>query len=363
MENNIIIPMDIQNEAREYGIEAKKAANLLGNLPQLKTERLEYERQFNEVIRLDIDAPDTPKRAKELRLKIKENRTKGIMVWHKHTKDYFLKGGQFVDAIKRKEEAINVKMEYDLEQIENYQEYKKQKEQDELRQKRLKEMQPYLNEIGNTPTIDFGLISEEEYQSHYEFVKFKYEQKIQKEKEEERQRLELERFLQKVKERKNRLLPYYHFIPDFDELDFKNMSDADVDALIAKAESIKETQRLEAEAAKQKAREAEAALEAERKKIAAERSAMLEKMQQERIEKEKLELEIRRKNAEEERKRKEELQKEAELKNASDKVLLYNFSQKVRNLYADIPEVKGERAANKLDAVQQHLDAILNILK
>jgi len=49
-----------------------------------------------------------------LRLKIVKNRTQGINKWHKVNKEFFLTGGKFVDAIKRKEIQVNESMEEKL---------------------------------------------------------------------------------------------------------------------------------------------------------------------------------------------------------------------------------------------------------
>ena len=70
----------------EYGIAENKATELIGNLPQIKAERDILENQYNEVILLDIEDSETSKRARELRLQIRNNRTKGIDIWHKTTK-------------------------------------------------------------------------------------------------------------------------------------------------------------------------------------------------------------------------------------------------------------------------------------
>lgn len=169
----------------EFGIEEKKANELIGDLlPQIKTERGVLIAQFNEVIKMDIENPESAKKARELRLLIQKNRTQGFNVWHKNAKDLFLKGGQFVDAIKRMEIAINEKMETDLEEIEKHQERKEAERLAKLQQERMSLIEPYLE---NTFGLDLAIMSEEMFESFLIGSRQKFEVK------KEAERLELER--------------------------------------------------------------------------------------------------------------------------------------------------------------------------
>lgn len=150
-------------DPKEYQIEESKAKELLGNLPQIQLERDVLQKQFNEVIKLDIDDKETSKVAKELRLKVLKNRTQGLGTWHKTTKDYFLKGGQFVDAIKRKEEAVNVDMETTLEAIEKHAE-----NQEKERIKKLQELRVLLisEYIEDTTGLDLGNMQDDVFEAY-----------------------------------------------------------------------------------------------------------------------------------------------------------------------------------------------------
>ena len=46
-------------KAQDYGIEEKQEQELLGNLPQIKKERDILETQYSEVIKLDVESPDS----------------------------------------------------------------------------------------------------------------------------------------------------------------------------------------------------------------------------------------------------------------------------------------------------------------
>ncbi len=175
----------------EYGIEESKANELVGNLPQIIAERELLSAQYDEVVRMDIESPQTAIRANELRKLIKNNRTKGIEVWHKTTKDYFLKGGQFVDAIKRKEIAENERMENALEEIENYAEKKEAERKESLRLARVEQLQPYSEFV--PMGINLGELSEEEYQKIFNGSKLQMEAKLEAERKAEEERIEAER--------------------------------------------------------------------------------------------------------------------------------------------------------------------------
>jgi hypothetical protein len=230
----------------EFGIEPTQANELLSNLPQIIEERKIMEQQFNEVVKLDIEDLETSKKAKQLRLLIQKNRTQGINVWHKTTKDYFLKGGQFVDAIKRKEIAINERMENDLEQIEKHAEIKEAKRLDELEADRKGTLEPFAE------FVPFGInlraLSEEDFEKVLTGAKMQFEAN-----QKELERIEAERIAKEKAE-----------------------------------EEAREQQRLENLRLKAEAEEREKQLAEERAKVEAERKAIEEKARKEREEAERL---------------------------------------------------------------------------
>jgi len=186
-------------EAQKFGIEQSKATELLGNLPQIKQERQVLAEQYNDVIQMDINQVQTSKTARELRLKIRDNRTKGIEVWHKNAKDFFLKGGQFVDSIKRMEVAENIRMEENLEQIEKHFEIQEAKRKEELRLSRVEILNPYQEfvPIG----IDFGSISDEEFTKVLNGAKLQHEAKVEAERKAEEERVAKEKAEAEERER------------------------------------------------------------------------------------------------------------------------------------------------------------------
>lgn len=177
----------IQVNPVEYGIAENKATELIGNLPQIQGERKLLEQVYEQIVLLDIEDKETSKKAKELRLKIKDNRTKGIEFWHKTTKEFFLKGGQFVDAIKRKEVAVNERMEENLEGIEKYAENLEKERKAKLNAERVELLEPFdaFVPLG----LNFGEISDEEFAKIFNGAKLQFEQQKKEEEEAEEKRI------------------------------------------------------------------------------------------------------------------------------------------------------------------------------
>ena len=104
---------------KEFGLELAQAETITDGLKQILEERTVLSKSYSEVIELEINEENIPK-FKELRLKIRDNRTKGLESWHKVNKEFYLRGGQFVDAIKRKEIVENERMEENLKSNEDH---------------------------------------------------------------------------------------------------------------------------------------------------------------------------------------------------------------------------------------------------
>lgn len=315
----------------EYGIEESKEKELIGNLPQILSERDTLQPQYDEVIRLDIEQPETSKRAKELRKLIKDNRTKGIEVWHKTTKEYFLKGGQFVDAIKRKEVAINEQWEEKLELIEKHAEIKEAKRIAVLQAER----EALLLQYGVTGVPNLGAMQDEVFENFLAGSKMKHLAKIEAEQKAEKERIAKEK---------------------------------------AEAEELKRI-RLENERLKEEAEERERQMKAEREKLEAiarkEREQAEAKLKKEREERERIEAEIKAK-AEAERKAKEaealriaaeekmKAESERKAKAAPDKEKLFNLAKSIGLI--ELPELKSEEGKKILGDVKTMLDKLSNFI-
>jgi membrane protein involved in colicin uptake len=178
METTVVNPKD-------FGIEESKANELVSNLPQILDERKVLEEQFSEIVKMDIEDLETSKKARELRLLIQKNRTQGISVWHRTSKDYFLRGGQFIDAIKKKEIVINERMEETLEDIEKYAENKERERLNLLQQERAEQVTPYVETIDNS----LFLMEQDVWEAYLQTKINNYNAKIEAERKAEEERI------------------------------------------------------------------------------------------------------------------------------------------------------------------------------
>lgn len=290
----------------KYGLTDETAKTITKDLPQILNEREILAKQYNAVIQMDINEPETLKLASELRKQIKNNRTKGIENWHKVNKEYFLKAGQFLDAIKRKEVFENERMEDALEQIEKHFENLEKKRIEDLHLSRLELIKPYTED---TTATNFGTMEQDVFDAYLSAKKQAYETKLEQQRLAELERIEKERLEaerleaqrienEKLKAERERL-----------EQEAKKR-EAEMEAQRKEAE---EKARIEKEKADKILAEQKAAAESERKRIEAENEA---KLKSERIERERLESELKaKKDAEAEAER---IRVEAELKAKKD---------------------------------------------
>jgi colicin import membrane protein len=350
-------------DPQQYGIEPKKATELTGNLAQIKSEREPLIVQYDEVIKMDIDDPKTSKVASELRKRIKDNRTKGIEVWHKNTKDYFLKGGQFVDAIKRLEVDINTRMEDNLELIEKHQELKEKKRRDDLKAERLLELLEYKDFVPSG--IDLGTMSDEEYQKIFNGAKLQFDAKVAEDLKAEEKRLEDQRLDSVEKDRRIEIAPYVQFLSHSPSL--REMSDAEYQTLLKSLTEAKkqhddeqEAIRLENLRLKEEAEAKEAELKAERERVAAELKAEQERVAEERriaeealkAEQEKaakLEAEIKAKREAEEKAERDRLAKEKAEKEEAEKLAKGPIKEQLKSWIAqfELPKTSVDNEVSK----------------
>lgn len=243
----------------EYGIEKSKALELTGDLPQKLKERAELVPQYNEILKMDIEAPETAKKATELRKLIKNNRTKGIEVWHSNAKNYFLRGGQFVDAIRRAEVAVNLGMEEALESIEKYAENKAKEAHEAKTQNRIAEVAKYAT----IDRIEFEFMGEDSFNAFISGLKADFERREEEDRKAREEAEEQERINKLHSERKQEALPYYSFWTEEERLmNFGEVSETDFKTFMErlkkdKAKSDLERIELEREAEKLRAQAAE----------------------------------------------------------------------------------------------------------
>ena len=182
-----------------------KKSELTLPLDIIKQERVPLIEKYDKDIALELTQENIP-RFKSLRLKIADNRTKRINVWHRTAKEYFLAGGKFVDAIKNKEIAINQEMEYQLLKAENFIKDAELKRLEDLQSERVVLIENYIEDADKRVFSDMDQDVWEPFlaakkQAYLDAIKEKEDAEI------ENQRLIAEKKLRE-KNRKKKMLVY-----------------------------------------------------------------------------------------------------------------------------------------------------------
>ena len=267
-------------DSTEFGIEAKKAKEITSGLTSILSEREILQEAYKVVLKLEV-VPENVSQFKELRLKIRDNRTKGIDAWHKVNKDFYLKGGQFVDAIKRKEVLVNEQMEEKLLEAEKHFENLEAQRLIDLNNSRKEAIAPYVSDLG---LLDFSNMPDDVWVPYFESKKKAHEEQIAidkaeavrleaervaREKEIETQRLENIRLKaeadakEKIRQARGKeMQPYIVYIRDYNKL--LDMSDAEFTKEM-KAIQRGAMEQMKYEAEKLQAEETERIAEAKRK--------------------------------------------------------------------------------------------------
>lgn len=140
--------MDQEINPVEFGIEPVKAKEMLSGLSVIIEEREALKLSYIDVINLPI-TEENIEIFKDLRIKVRDNRTKGIEPWHKTNKAFYLAGGRFVDAIKNKEVLENEQMEAKLLEAEKFFENQEKERLALLKTEREAFLRPFVETIPN----------------------------------------------------------------------------------------------------------------------------------------------------------------------------------------------------------------------
>lgn len=183
----------------EFGIEETKANELTIGLKTILAEREMLIDAYNDVICLEITLENL-ETFKSLRLKIRDNRTKGIEKWHTVNKAYFLAGGRFCDAIKNKEASINDGMEEKLAAAEKHFENLEKERLLVIHNERVGKLSPFGYEIGNT---DFASMDENMFNAILTGAETNHKAKLESELKAEQTRIENIRLEAEEKEKQH----------------------------------------------------------------------------------------------------------------------------------------------------------------
>ncbi len=181
----------------KYGLDKKNAEELTKGLNVPLKERDFLIKEFNKTSKLEVNEENIPI-FRDLRLRIVKNRTLGIVLWHKLAKDYFLKGGQFCDAIKRKEVAVNEQMEEKLMDAERHFEILEQKRYEALQKSREVMIDKYVEDAS---LLDLARMDADVWSVYLSVKKQAYDDTIEAGKKAEFERIAKEKAETKERER------------------------------------------------------------------------------------------------------------------------------------------------------------------
>lgn len=125
----------------------------MSSLGVIQNEREALINAYEDVINLEI-TDENIKVFKELRLQIRDNRTKGIEPWHTTNKAVSLAIGRTIDAIKNREVAVNKRMEEKLLGAEKHFENLEKERTETLNAERIELVKPYLDSVENLTLHD-----------------------------------------------------------------------------------------------------------------------------------------------------------------------------------------------------------------
>jgi hypothetical protein len=259
----------VQIKPEDFGLTSETAANIAAQFKPMLAKMEELEAEFNEVVKMPMGEPSTEKAAAALRNKYVKVRT-GTAAIHKEQKDFYLKGGRFVDGWKNAQLMASHGKEEALEHIVNYRKELEAQRIQKLQEERAELIARYVDD---TTALDLGRMSEETFQTYLAGAKKRKEdaEALARAAEEE-VRLQKERDILH-NQRRDKIIPLWRFIPEplrtmrldtlSDEEFAKVFAQAELDLAAderAKEEARAEAQRLAAEKAEadRKLREAEA---------------------------------------------------------------------------------------------------------
>lgn len=308
----------VKIKANEFGLTDETASQIERQFSPMLKKMTELESEFNEVVNLPIEDPDTSKKAKEVRLKYVKIRT-GTAEIHKKQKQFYLNGGRYVDGWKNAQLFASQGKEEKLKEIENYAENLEKERIAKIVKEREDAISPFVDDV---TVLNISGMTDDVFNAYLSAKKKDYEDRLEAEKQAEKERLRIEAVEKKHHERTMKALPFRAFwVGDLT----KEMSDKEFNTFLSKAIAAKEKHekeqekiRAENERLKEQNRKREEAEKARKQKEEMERREKQAELDRVKAE---LEAERKRKEAEELSMKKVEearLKAEAEAKKAPD---------------------------------------------
>lgn len=315
----------VKIDPKEFGLEESKAAQIEAQFKPMLDKMVELEVEYNRILSMPIESPETAAAAKNLLKQYVKVRT-GTFDIHKVQKAFYLAGGRFVDGWKNAQLFASQGIEEKLSNIVNYADNLEKERIKKLETERIEILTPYTSIM----PAGLGVLPEDVFQNYLTGVKVAHEAKIKAE-----QQAEIERQLKLKREAEEREAQRIE-----NERLKKEAAEREAKMKAERAENEKKL-RAEREKAEAKRKASEAKAKKEREEIerqAAEREAKIrlenEVIQKRLKEKEEAERkEIQRIEAE--KKAAEIAEKKA--KSAPDKEKLKIFVSSLSSLKSEIP--------------------------
>lgn len=191
----------------DYGLEETKAQEIQATFTPMLEKMTALEKEYNLIVKKDI-SEEVCMEARALRFEYRDVRT-GTAKIHKKLKDFYLKGGRFVDGWKNAQLMASQGMESALKEIENHYENIEIERIAKLQEERIELLHKYEPEM-NVPSL--GEMEEAVWNNYINGVKLNYNARIDAEKKVETDRIEKERTDELHNKRKGILLPYWQFV-------------------------------------------------------------------------------------------------------------------------------------------------------
>lgn len=227
----------VEVKPEQFGLPKEEGQKLTTDLSVHLEKRQAFIEDYKRIIKQELD-DDTIEEAREMRLKLVKVRTQGINKWHKNAKAYFKAGGDFVDAIKRKELATNEEMESTLKEIEDYYDNLAKEKAEKLKKERIEDITPYIESEDDLAGVDLGAMTADIWEMFLAGKKQSFEKKQEEERLAEEKRKEEERLRQLHNDRKDKLIPVWNFLESVPE-DLSKMSEKEFTDLYKKGKDKK----------------------------------------------------------------------------------------------------------------------------
>lgn len=216
-------------KGKDFGIEETKAQEIRNQFKPMLDKMVEFEEEYNKIIKLPRGKVETEQKARELRLKLVKVRT-GTAEIHKVQKAFYLAGGRFVDAWKNAQLFASQGLEEKLLDIETFRQRQEAERVEKLNKSRAEKIAPYVDEI-DINGLNFGAMQDDVWEAYFLKKKKDFEDLEEAKKIAERER-EKERLLdEREGHRRGEIQKFQHLLGNDVLGSIRNMTEEDFDSM------------------------------------------------------------------------------------------------------------------------------------